>query len=178
MHKVVSALIIVFSSPMQCLIGAISFLGFLVLYLMTLPATFTGGRVGLESLRFLDAKLIALAVVMAALITPTLSMVVFLLGQHRRASSGAAAGGLTVGLITPLLCCSPLLPTLMSFFAGFFPAIVGAYGWRVQWFVASYQDLLFVGSALLLALALHQNAMRVVQAKECLTLGNQALEKC
>tara|TARA_R110002167_G_scaffold83248_4_gene226437 strand:+ start:473 stop:784 length:312 start_codon:yes stop_codon:yes gene_type:complete len=103
---------------MQCLIGAISFLGFLMLYLMTLPAASTGGRVGLESLRFLDAKLIAVAVVMAALITPTLSMAVFLLGQHRR------------------------------------------------------------GTVLLLALALHQNAKRVVQVNGCLTRGNHALEKC
>ncbi|MCW8886693.1 MAG: hypothetical protein OQK12_15810, partial [Motiliproteus sp.] len=154
-----------------------SFIAFFMLYLMTLPAAFTGGRVSLESLRFLDAKLITFSIVMAALIAPTLSMMIFLLGQHRRASSRAVAGGLTVGLLTPLLCCSPLLPTLMTVLAGISPALVGTYGWRVQWFIASYQDSLFVGAMLLLALALHQNAKRVVQADACPIRDNQATEK-
>lgn len=174
MYKVILALKIVLASPLHCIVGAACFIGFLMLNLITLPAAFTGGRIGFESLRFLDAKLITLSVVMAALVALTLSMVSYLLNQRRQASSGAVASGLTVGLMTPLLCCSPLLPTLMTFIAGFFPVFVGVYGWRVQWFIASYQDLLFVGAVLLLVLALYQNAKRMVKMNECLRSSSHA----
>lgn len=141
--------------------GISSFVLFLALYLMTLPASYTGGRIGPAALRFLDAKLTVLSVVMAALIALIIPLLVYLLRQGQRASKMSATGGLFVGILTPTLCCSPILPVTLSFLAAFFPSLIATFGWQLQGFIATHQTELFIAAILLLGLALYQNARRV-----------------
>lgn len=167
MRVIASALACVFRVPAYRVIGASSFVGFLALYLMTLPASYTGGRIGAVALRFLDAKLVALSIAMAALIALIIPLVAYLLKQGQGASKASATGGVLVGVLTPILCCSPLLPIALGLLAGIFPSLVGAFGWRLQGFIATYQTELFVAAILLLGLALYQNARRVSAGVTC-----------
>ena len=170
MKTIVAALKRVFALRPYRLVGAISFAGFLALYLITLPASFTGGRIGLVALRFLDAKLTLLSVLMAALAGLITSVIVYLLKQEQKTSKASATGGLIVGVLTPLLCCSPILPIALGFIASTLPSLVGTFGWGLQGFIATHQTELFLTAALLLVFALYQNAKRVVERVHCRVL--------
>lgn len=147
--------------------GISSFVLFLALYLMTLPASYTGGRIGPAALRFLDAKLTVLSVVMAALVALIIPLVVYLLLQGQSASKASATGGLFVGVLTPILCCSPVLPVVLSSLAAFFPSLIATFGWQLQGFIATHQTELFIAAILLLGLALYQNARHVSEGAAC-----------
>jgi hypothetical protein len=151
-----------------------SFLLFLLLYLMTLPASYTGGVIGPVALPFLDAMLIGFSLLMAALAGLLLPLIVYLLRQGRAASKSTAAGGMLVGLLTPLLCCSPLLPVGLGMVASVFPTMPALLGPRVQGFIANHQAELFTAASLFLLLALYQNARRVVTGARCVPAGPPA----
>lgn len=161
----------VFASRTAWIIGIVSFVVFLAIYLMTLPATFTGGVAGLKALGFVTPELAAWSVLMAALLGVLMPMTVYLLrrGYKARGGAGAAAGGLVISLITPLLCCSPVLPILFSFLAGFIPALAGAAGGTVQGFLATHEWLFFTVATVILVFALYQNAKQVVKGACCAT---------
>ena len=135
----------VFSSRVAWIVGIVSFVVFLFIYLMTLPATFTGGVVGPRAFAFVTPGLIAWSVLMAALLGVLMPMTVYLLrrGYKARGGAGTAAGGLVISLVTPLLCCSPVLPIAFSFLAGFLPALAGGAGGAVQGFLATHEWLFF-----------------------------------
>ncbi|MDE2343004.1 MAG: hypothetical protein KGL63_06365 [Betaproteobacteria bacterium] len=159
----------VFASPSAWITGVVSFFAFLAIYLMTLPATFTGGVIGLGALAFLTPELIGWSVLMAALLSMLMPMTVYLLRRGYKAHGGAgtAAGGLAISLITPLLCCSPILPILFSFLAGFIPALAGGAGGAVQGFLATHEWLFFAIATAILVFALYKNAKEVVKGACC-----------
>ncbi len=167
MKTIVTALKTVFALRPYRLVGVISFALFLALYLVTLPASFTGGRIGFVALRFLDAKLTLLSVMLAALAALITPLIVYLLRQGQKTNKASATGGLIVGVLTPILCCSPILPIALGFVAGFLPSLVGTFGWRLQGFIATHQTELFFAAALLLVFALYQNAKRVAEGSRC-----------
>ena len=167
MGTIVSALRTVLGLRPYRVLGVATFAVFLALYLMTLPSSFTGGRIGLIALRYLDVKLTIVSVIMAALVTLIVTFMVYLLRQGQHASKTSAAGGIAVGVLTPVLCCSPALPIALGFVAGIFPTLMGSFGWRIQGFIATHQMELFLFAVLLLALALYLNAKSVVRGASC-----------
>lgn len=153
--------------------GISIFVLFLALYLMTLPASYTGGRIGPSAMHFLDVKLTLLSLAMAVLVALVIPLVVYLLRRGRGASKTSATGGLAVGILTPVLCCSPVLPVALSFLAALFPSLIAAFGWQLQGFIATHQIELFGAAILLLGLALYQNARRVSEGAACHVSGDQ-----
>jgi len=147
------------------------FVLFLLVYLMTLPASYTGGVIGPVALPFLDTMLIGFSLLMAALAGLLLPLIVYLLRQGQSASKSTAAGGMLVGLLTPLLCCSPLLPIGLGLVASVFPSMPALLGPRLQGFIANHQAELFTAASLFLLLALYQNARRVVAGLRCSAAG-------
>ena len=166
MNTIVIAAKTVFSSRAYLIAGAVSFAISLVLYLFTLPATFTGGQVGLVSLHFLTLRLAGLAVVMAALLALILPFIIFLIRRGQKARTATTAGGVLVGIITPLLCCSPILPIALGFVGGLFPLLGGAGG-GIQGFIATHETGFFVAAILLLVSALYQNAKKICEGACC-----------
>lgn len=170
MNKIISACKIVFLSGQYKIIALVSFLIFLTLYLFALPSSYTGGIISVESLAFLDAQSIFLSVLMAALAALIIVFIVYLFKQGQSANKASAAGGLAVGFITPLLCCSPLLPIAFGLLASLFPALNGSFlGPQVQGFIATHQEALFAVAILLLIIALYQNAKRITNGLYCRT---------
>lgn len=167
MKSVIAALREVFSVPLYWGIAVTSFAVFLLLYLVTLPATFTGGRIGLAAFAFLTPELALWSALMSVLIAALLPMTVYLLKRGYKAHPGAAAGGLIVSILTPLLCCSPVLPIAFGFLAGLIPALAGGVGGAVQGFLATHEAWFFGIATAILALALYQNAREVVKGACC-----------
>jgi len=165
------ALKTVFRSRRYQALTAASFALFLMLYLMTLPAAYTGGRVGFIALPFLTMELAIWSVVMAALISIIITFVVFLVRQGMAVSKASTVGGVIGGVVGPVLCCSPVLPVTMSFIAGIYPALVGPSAWALQGFIATHQSELFATATLLLVFALWQNARRIEAAPNCAVLS-------
>ncbi len=170
METCLQALKTVFRSRRYQLLGAASFALFLLLYLVTLPSAFTGGRVGFIALPFLTVELAIWSVVMAALIAIIATFIVFLVSQGMAVSKTSTVGGVIGGVVGPLLCCSPVLPITMSFVAGIFPALIGPSAWALQGFIATHQTELFATATLLLVFAFWQNARRIEAAPTCTVL--------
>lgn len=140
--------------------GAV-FVIFALLYAMILPATYTGGAIGLVSLRFLTPGTLVLALVMAGL----LALIVGL-GVHgfRNGSGVKSAGGVlgaVLGVLPSLLCCSPILPLSIAAVAAFLPA-VGSLGIPIQGFIATHEFWIYGAAIVLMAWGLYGNARRVL----------------
>ena len=167
MRTIYAALATVLAERRYKLLTGVSFVSFLVLYLLTLPSAYIGGRISLNALPYLTTRMIVISVVMATLVSMILSLMVFLVACRRGTSKASTAGGMLVGIATPVLCCSPLLPTLLGFVAIFFPSLVSAIGWRKQWFIATHDTELYTVAAGLLIFGLYQNAKRVLEPENC-----------
>ena len=144
-----------------------SFAAFLAVYLLTLPATFTGGHVGPAALRYLTTQLLLWSLVMAALMGLLVPFTVYLVRRGQKAHSGAAAGGLALGLVTPLLCCTPAIPLVFSVAAAAVPAAGAGAGGLVQGFLATHEWLFFGVASALMALALTLDVREVVRGACC-----------
>ncbi len=92
---------------------------------------------------------------------------VFLLREGQRARGGLASGGVLLGILTPLLCCSPILPLLLGLLAIVFPALANAAAGPLQAFIARHETALLLTALALMVMALHQNARRVLQGSSC-----------
>ena len=159
----------VFASKRSWVVGVLSFGVFLIMYLITLPATFTGGRIGLQALAFVTPQLVGWSVLLAILLVLLVPITIYLLqrGYRTRGGVGGATGGLVISLVTPLLCCSPILPIAFSFLAGWIPLLAGGAGGAFQGFLATHEWLFFGISALILLGALFWNAREVVKGGCC-----------
>ncbi len=166
MNTIVAAIRTVFSSPGYRVAGILSFVLVLTLYLFTLPAMLTGGRVGLVSFRFLTPRLAALAVVMATLVAIILPLMLYLVRRGRRVRTASIASGVAIGILAPLLCCSPLLPIALGFVSSVFPLLGGA-GTGLQGFIATHEMGFFGAAIVLLIYALYQNARKVCEDACC-----------
>lgn len=139
----------------------------LPLYAMVLPASLTGGAIGLSSLRLLSPALGAVALALSVTLALTLGLMALLVRQGRAASTSAATGGILVALITPLLCCSPILPLALGALALAFPVLAGATAGWVQGFIATNEMAILTIALVLSALAFYQNARRVRDGVSC-----------
>lgn len=167
MKAIISALKTVLSTGFYQWLTGGSFILFLLLYLITLPASYTGGYSSFEALNYLTPILVLFSVLMAALVALLMPLIVYLLRQGRTSSKSSAAGGLLIGFLAPILCCSPLLPIAMAFVASLLPMLGGTFGVRIQGFIATHQIELFIAASLLLLFALYQNARKVNDGVKC-----------
>ncbi|HHI93689.1 MAG TPA: hypothetical protein ENK04_09300 [Gammaproteobacteria bacterium] len=167
MKTIVDALKTVLTIRSYQLIVAISFVFFLGLYLTTLPASYTGGYSSFEALEYLNGTLVSFSILMAALVALLIPLIVYLIRQGQKASKSSATGGVLIGVLAPILCCSPLLPMMMGFIATLIPTMFGSFGVQVQGFIATHQVELFTAATLLLFFALYQNAKKVVNGVCC-----------
>ena len=163
-QQVKDAIRIVFSSKKYIALGVGSFTAFLLLYLFTLPATYTGGRIGLISLRLLNAKLAVFSVIMAFLIALIIPFIVYSFKQGAKVRKATAAGGFIGSILPPLLCCSPLIPSVAALFGAVSPAVFGLSG-AVQGFIATNETYILLGAILLLLYGLVQTAK---STKQCI----------
>ena len=153
---------IVFSQRRYRTIGAVTFVVFATLYLFTLPATYTGGRVGMVSLRLLTPMLATFSVIMAGLVAVIASFTAYTMQLGGSASSATTTTGFVGSILPPLLCCSPLLPMLAAAVVGVFPAAFGVSGF-IQGFMATYEVEILTGATLVLLYAATQNAKGVTE---------------
>jgi hypothetical protein len=133
-----------------------------VFYAFTLPATYTGGQVGMVSLRYLTPALAVFAVVMAGLVAVIVSFTAYSLRLGASTSTTATTTGFFGSVLPPILCCSPLLPTIAAMFVGVVPGVFGVSG-AVQGFIATYELEILSVATLLLVYAVLQNAKGVTR---------------
>ena len=167
MTLIVNALKTVWQLSAYRWLSVISFVAFFMLYLLTLPSSFTGGQIGLVSLQYLDGSMFTLSLVMALLVSMIITLMVWLIRQGQKASKASATGGVLVGIFAPLLCCSPIIPIIFGSLASLLPSFIGSSGPLFQGFIATYQTELFTIAIILLLLALYQNARKVISGHCC-----------
>lgn len=139
----------------------LAFLVFVALYAMILPATYTGGAIGLVSLRFLDWGMFALALLMGLLLALTLALGVYGFRNGAGAKPAGSALGAVLAMLPALLCCSPILPLTLSAIAAALPA-AGALGIPIQGFIATHESEIYGVAAALMVWGLYGNARRVL----------------
>lgn len=148
----------VFSSKNYMVLSIITFLFSLLIYLFTLPATYTGGRIGLISLKMLDFRLTFFSFIMAFLISLIIPLIAYSFGNGMRANKTALTGFFG-SILPPLLCCSPLIPSLAGILGAISPFFFKIRS--IQGFVAANETYILIGSTLLLLFALIQTAKRI-----------------
>lgn len=157
-----TAAAIVFSTRKYQATSGVTLLVFLPLYLGTLPATYTGGRVGLVSLRLLTPTLAVFAVVMAGLVAIIVSFTAYTMRIGGSANTATTTTGFLGSVLPPVLCCSPLLPTLAAAVVGVFPAAFGVSGFS-QGFVSTYEPEILTAAPLVLLYAATRTAHGVTR---------------
>lgn len=160
--QVHAAGVIVFTQRKYLGLASATFLVAAVFYAFTLPATYTGGRIGVVSLRYLTPILAAFAVIMAALLAVIVSFTAYSLRISASATATTTTTGVLGSVLPPILCCSPLLPTLAAGLVGIFPGAFGVSG-VVQGFIATYEAEILAAATLVLLYAVIQNARSVTR---------------
>jgi len=148
--------------------GGVAFCVALPAYLMTLASEYTGGVIGPAALKYLNTKMVMFSIIMAILVALLLPVMFYLMRQGFGTTKSSATGGVVIGVLTPILCCSPLLPLILGFVATFFPALVEMIGWELQKFIVTHSTELYILASVLLLVALYQNARRVARGPVCL----------
>lgn len=112
---------------------------FSVLISIGYNAVFDYGYVGLlqfgKAYIFLDYVIATLFGVVISLI---LLLNIYSIQTRRKSAGKKGIAGALIGVIPSLTCCSPLLPSLLVFFGGAFPVLVGKSGF-VQGLLATYE---------------------------------------
>ncbi len=107
-----------FEFPAYRRLALATFLPTLTLYVFTLPATYTGGVIGLVSLRYLNLELALLSLALAAALSLALTLNVY---AYRRAGDrricGVTAGAMFSSFLPASICCTPVVPALLAFLA-------------------------------------------------------------
>lgn len=158
MITIVNALKITFKTPRLKWVLLGSFYMLFILHLTILPAHILGMDIGLSSFSNLNTEIIFFSFLLSLLESILISMLFFLIINKKHCKTSSAAGGMFIGLISPLLCCSPILPTLLGAIAVIFPSAMLGVGIKLQYFINVYQTQIFIFALSLLLLAIFQNA--------------------
>ena len=87
-------------------------------YAFTLPAAYTGGVIGLVSLRYLNADLVFFSLALATLLSLTLTMNAYaFLASTRQRGGGLTLGAALSSILPASICCTPLVPTVLAVLA-------------------------------------------------------------
>lgn len=141
-HNIKNASIIVFSEKKYIWIAVILFSVFLAMYSFTLPAIYTGGRIGIVSIRLITVPLAIYSFVMAMLVSLIIPFTVYSIKSKGKTKKGIASGGVVGSIIPSLLCCSPILPSIAAIFGAASPAVFRISG-AIQGFIATYETYIF-----------------------------------
>lgn len=140
------------------------FLPILALYLLTLPATYTGGAIGFVSLRYLNAELAFFSVTLALLLTLALTLNIYgFRASLRQRGATLSLGAVLASLVPSSVCCTSLVPSLLATLGASTPQIFGLTG-RIQGTVARNEPVFLAGAALLLLLSLRLAARNIAGA--------------
>lgn len=164
LNQVKDAIRIVFSSKRYVALGIGSFVVFLLLYLFTLPATYTSGRIGLISLKLVTVKLATFSFLMALLIALIIPFTVYSFKHGVKTRKATTASGLVGSILPPFLCCSPFIPAVAGMLGAVSPAVLG-FSSAVQGFIATNETYILLGATILLLFAVVQTAK---STKQCL----------
>jgi len=167
MNHLVNGLKITFTTPRYRSAGIIVFFIALPLYLMTLASEYTAGKITPAALKYLNTEMISFSIIMAVLVSLLLPVMFYLIKRGQSSSKSSATGGVIVGVFTPLMCCSPLLPLVLGFIATLFPGVLELVGWKLQKFIVTHTVELYTVASLLLLIALYQNAKRIALDDTC-----------
>lgn len=138
------------------------FLLALALYLVTLPAAYTGGTVGLVSVRYLNPGLVFFSFTLALLLSLVLTLNIYgVRASLRRRGAGLSATGVIASLVPSSLCCTSLVPTLLAAVGASTPQIFRVTG-LIQGTVAGYESLFLVSALILLLVSLHLAASNIL----------------
>jgi len=153
-----------FAQPGARKLTLVLFILLLLVYLVVLPASIIGTEIGLRSFAHISPSIALFAFSFSALESILISVWVHLIQHKTQCKKTPAAGGITLGIVSPLLCCTPLLPTILGFIAILFPSAVSGLGLRIQYTVSVYQTELLLLALVLLLFAITQNARYLVPA--------------
>ncbi len=133
----------------------------LAFYLITLPATYTGGVIGFAALRHLNGELVLLAFLLALLLSVVLTLNAYSVRTALRVrGAGLSIGAVVASLVPGSVCCTPLVPSMLAAIGASTPQIFGLTG-RIQGTVVRYEALFPVLSILLLLVALRLAAQGI-----------------
>jgi hypothetical protein len=131
------------------------FLLALAFYLLTLPAAYTGGIIGLVSARYLNPELVFFSLALALLLSLVLTLNLYgVRASLRREGAGLSATGVLASLVPSSLCCTSLAPSLLAAVGASTPRIFRVTG-LIQGTVARYESLFLVVALVLLLVSLH-----------------------
>jgi hypothetical protein len=137
------------------------FLPALAFYLVTLPATYTGGAIGQATLRYLNGELVLFALLLALLLSLVLTLNVYgVRAALRRQGTGLSLGAVLASLVPSSVCCTSLVPSVLAALGASTPQIFRFTG-PIQGTVARYEPLFLVLSTLLLLAALRLAAQGI-----------------
>ena len=134
-------------------------------YTILLPFDITQ-RFALANWHFLTASLVAWSVALGLGMAYVLVVQVYSIRQIAARRTGVTVGGLAfVGSLLPsLLCCSPVLPTLLAFVGLSTAQVYGATGaW--QYFFAVHRTAFLAGSLVVLAVTAWWGLRRIARGK-------------
>lgn len=156
--------LVVFKTRSYLLLGILTFVIFFVLYSFVLPATYTGGRVGFVSLRFLNIELGVFALLFSFLLALIVSFAVYAFRKRVSQNTSATAGSIFGSVLPPLLCCSPFLPSVAALASGLSPFAFRVSG-LLQGIIATYETQIYAIIVVVLMYSVWQNAKQVVAAE-------------
>lgn len=143
-------------------LALVLFLIALTVYAFTLPASYTGGVIGLVSLQQMTIELAFFSIAVSVLLSLVLTLNVYAARASVRRRGGALSlGAVAASLLPATLCCTPVVPTVLALLGASTPQIFGLSG-RIQGIFAIYQPLFLALALALLLLALNlaaRNAM-------------------
>ena len=157
LHRLKFAFLLSVESGSTKKISVIVFSVMLFLHLLIFPSEVIGGDIGIESFKNISAQILLLSIVFASLEAVLVNLWVYLIRNKKHCKTAPASGGLLIGFLSPLLCCTPLLPTILSVVALVFPQALTGMGIEIQYFVNVYQLHLMFAALCLLMLAITQN---------------------
>ena len=150
-----NAIGLVFEYPAYRRLSLAIFLPTLTIYAFTLPATYTGGTIGLVSLRYLNLELglISFALAAALSLALTLNVYAYRVMADRRSCS-ATGGAILSSLLPTSICCTPVVPTVLALLGASTSQIFG-FGGRIQGFFATYEMPILMLALAIMVFAVH-----------------------
>lgn len=132
-------------------------------YSILLPFAFTQ-RMSLRNWHYLDARFVAFSAAFGLAMGWIITAQIFAIRRVTRQRGGALAGtGAFIALLASMLCCTPIVPTILGF-AGLSGISLAHTSGRVQYFFATKENLILAASLGLLVIAAVWSTSRIVRA--------------
>lgn len=138
-------------------------------YTVLLPFEFTQ-RLSLRNWQYLDGRFLAFSVAFGVAMGWVVTVQVYAMRRVlRQGSATLGAAGAVVGVLPSLLCCTPIVPTILAF-VGLSGVSLGHTSGRIQYFFAANQNLILAAGLAVLVLSGLWSTRRVLRA-DCFVSG-------